>query len=488
MPVLDKDKDLDVSFTIPDDPDALLEVVSDISKVAEIISKHGQEGWDIFQAKVKAASDQKDRGESAEQIALQVETKIHEFLTEHGHEASQPIQFTPDQLDNLLDRNVAMAGRQSRRRGQASRWYDDRSPGAAIDKARIFSDTGEALQAIWAATVPAKAQGLANFTELVAKAGKVQEIQAAYSSHIGSSGGYLLPESFRAEMLEIAHESSVVRANGPTVIPMGTPKVSIPAIHETNRSSNLFGGVTIYWTEESAESTESEAAFKVVVLEPDTMTGYAEIPNETLMDSMASGAFFSNTFPKAMAFEEDYAFLQGSGVGEPYGILNAAAYLPVELESGQTTGVTYENVARIYSRMLPSSLARAVWVLNQDVLFELLTMGLVVGTGGGPMFATNAAPAMPMSLFGRPLVVTEKANALNTQGDISLLDIGFYLIGDLQTQTVASSEHYKFKQRRTAFSLVSRVDGQPWLESAITPRHGNNTLSPFVGITGTGRS
>ena len=477
MPTLD----LDVSFAIPDDSDALEEVMADTNKVAEIITKHGPDGWKAFNAHVAAASKKKDRGEIDEQIAVQVETRFHELLRANGMEVTGGnIDFSPANVERLLSSAGVNASR--------SKFYNDAAPGAAIDKAGIYANTSEAIQSVWATMVPDKAQGLEHYAELRAKAAKVQDVQAAYSSHIGSAGGYLLPESFRTEMLQIAHESAVVRANGATVIPMATPKVSIPAIHETNRSSTLFGGVQIYWTEEDADSTESEAAFKVVVLEPDTMTGYAEIPNETLMDSQASGAYFNLTFPAAMAFEEDEAFLQGSGVGQPLGVLNAGAYLAVELEADQATGVVYENVARMYSRQLPTSMGRSVWVLNQDVLFELLTMGLVVGTGGGPMFQTNAATAMPMTLFGRPIVVTEKANALNTQGDISLIDFGFYLIGDLQTMTVSSSEHYKFKSRRTAFSLVSRVDGQPWLETAITPRRGNNTLSPFVGITGTGRS
>jgi HK97 family phage major capsid protein len=464
--------ELDVSFAIPDDVDAMQEVMADAKKVAEIITKNGPEGWKAFNDHVAAASKTKDRGEMEDQIAEQVELKFHETMQANGFDTEGKL--------NLTSENITAVFEQAHKKQSAH--YSHRAPGAAIDKAGLFADSGEVIQAIWAMEQPAKASGLAGFDDLQAKALKAADIQAAYSSHIGSSGGYLIPESFRAEMLQIAHEQAIVRASGATVIPMGTPKVSIPAIHETNRSSTLFGGVQIYWTEEDAESTASDAKFKVVVLEPDTMTGYAEIPNELLMDAQASGAFFQATFPPAMAFEEDYAFLQGSGVGQPLGVLNAAALIAQAAEGGQTSGVAYENVTKMYSRMLPTSLNRAIWVINQEVLPELLEMGLIVGTGGGPMFQTNAAPGMPMTLFGRPIRVTEKVNGLNTQGDISFVDFGFYLIGDLQTMTVSSSEHYKFKQRQTAFSLVSRVDGQPWLESEITPRHGTNTLSPFVGL------
>jgi HK97 family phage major capsid protein len=90
---------------------------------------------------------------------------------------------------------------------------------------------------------------------------------------------------------------------------------------------------------------------------------------------------------------------------------------------------------------------------------------------------------MPMSLLGRPLVVTEKVSALGTQGDLSFVDFGFYLIGDRQAMSATSSEHYKFNQDVTAFRIIERVDGRPWVQSAITPANGStNTLSPFVQL------
>jgi hypothetical protein len=47
----------------------------------------------------------------------------------------------------------------------------------------------------------------------------------------------------------------------------------------------------------------------------------------------------------------------------------------------------------------------------------------------------------------------------------------------------ARSGDYLFGNDMTAFRIIQRVDGRPWLNSAISPANGSsNTLSPFVEL------
>ena len=87
-----------------------------------------------------------------------------------------------------------------------------------------------------------------------------------------------------------------------------------------------------------------------------------------------------------------------------------------------------------------------------------------------------------MTILGRPVVFTEKAKTVGAAGDISFVDFGYYLIGDRQVMTASSSPHFKFQSDKTAYRIIERVDGRPWLQSAITPQTGSTTLSPFVNI------
>ena len=40
----------------------------------------------------------------------------------------------------------------------------------------------------------------------------------------------------------------------------------------------------------------------------------------------------------------------------------------------------------------------------------------------------------------------------------------------------------QFSSDVTAYKVLERVDGRPWLNTALTPRNGGSTLSPYVTV------
>ncbi len=308
---------------------------------------------------------------------------------------------------------------------------------------------------------------------------------AAASSGEPASGGFLVPEAFRAELLSLSLESSVVRPRA-RIVPMDTSRVVYPFIDETSHASNVFGGVQGYWTPESGAMTDVAATFGRLALEAWKLTAFANVPNELIDDSAISfEAFIRSTFPQALAYFADVAFLTGNGAGQPLGINTAgnAARVSVAKEVGQANDtIVWQNIVKMYSRMLPQSLATAVWVVSPDTFPELATMALSVGTGGGPVWLNNGVGGPPATILGRPVIVSEKVENLGDQGDINFIDFSYYLVGDRQAMTVASSEHFRFQNGETSFKFTERLDGRPWLQSALTPRNGGPTLSPFVTL------
>ena len=132
--------------------------------------------------------------------------------------------------------------------------------------------------------------------------------------------------------------------------------------------------------------------------------------------------------------------------------------------------------------MIPSSLNNAVWVAHPDIIPQLLTMSLTVGTGGSAVYVNNAAEGIPTTIFGRPILFSEHCKTLGTVGDIFFADLSYYVIGDRQGVSIASSPHYRFANGETVWRFTERIDGAPWLNSAITPAEGSNTMSPFVAL------
>ena len=305
------------------------------------------------------------------------------------------------------------------------------------------------------------------------------------SESVPGDGGVLVPEEFRAELLMLALESAVVRPRA-RVIPMGSATLRYPSIRDTSHASNVFGGVVGTWVAEAGtvSSSTNQPTFSAVRLLANKLTAYSEVSNELLQDSVvALEALINTLYPQALAYFEDDAFIAGVGAGQPLGIKNADALISVAKESGQAaTTIVWENILNAYARMLPQALNNAVWIAHNDTFPQLAAMSLTVGTGGSAVWLSNGAGGPPMTILGRPVIFTEKAETLGTAGDLYFVSLDHYLIGDRQAMTMAASDHVLFAADQRAYRLIQRIDGRPWVASALTPRNGTNTVSPYVNI------
>lgn len=363
---------------------------------------------------------------------------------------------------------------QTAKQRQYSAGYNPHAAGATLDKE--FVDAGDFFKTVW------MHQRHPNRMDAETRA-KMDRLVNAFTEMVPADGGFLVPEALRSELLRVSLESGITRSRA-RVIPMETLKVAFPMIDSTTNDGSVHGGMIAYWTEEAAALTQSQARFARLPLEAWKLTGFSKVSNELLADSMISfTALIEQLWPEVLAFFEDQAFITGTGAGEPLGWLNNAATVVLAKETSQAAStIVWANVIKMYARMLPSSLNRAIWVASPDVFPELATMALNVGTGGSAVWLNNGVGGPPATILGRPLIISEKMNTLGAQGDLAFVDLGYYLIGDRQTMSLATSEHSDFANDMTAFRIIQRVTGRPWLQNALTPANGGSTLSPFVEL------
>ncbi len=448
------------AIPVPKNSAELAEMMADPGRLAPVLAD--KDALTSF-IDAYARQQQGDGTELNRAVAEETQRQLANMLRDNGQDTAIK---RPNLDPQAPARNANMLT--SHRQGTA---HNASAAGAVLDQ--HFTDGIDYVRTIWHKN-PAT-----NLGE------KLDALRNAAGSVSPSDGGFLVPEALRSQLLQIALEESVVRPLA-TVVPMDSARVPFPMIDSTTNQGSVFGGMVAYWGEEGAALTDSNPKFGRAVLDAKKLTGLSAVPNELLQDSIVSfSALIESLWPKALAFSEDAAFMSGTGVGEPLGFMGApnTAAIAVAAESGQVAStIVYENIVKMYARMLPSSLSRAVWLCSPDALPELFTMALAVGTGGGPIMVTNAAGPAPMTIFGRPLIVTEKAGALGTRGDISFVDLSYYLVGDRQTMTADSSTDFNFGSDKTTFRIIQRVDGRPWLKSAITPKNGGSTLSPFVEL------
>lgn len=432
-------------ITIPTNAGELEEMLADGGKVANLV----KEGQLAEVVKAYANVTAKKDTDVAAQVREQVQSELADFMRKNDQPTNNIHGLTPG--TNSGNATV----------------FNAKAAGAAVEKE--FNGAADFFQTIWHNTE--------RTPEVMAKLSRVRN---AFSSNDGGSGGFLVPETLRSELLSLSLEESIVRGRA-TVIPMSSPRVVIPSVDASSNVSSVFGGIVGYWTEEVGSITASNATFARSTLDAHKLTAYTQVPNELLADGVAFEAFLQAAFPAALTFYEDDAFMNGNGVGQPLGYQNSAAAVTVTKEAGQLTGtIVWENIVKMYSRMLPGSLSRAVWIVPPAAFPELATMALSVGTGGSAIWLNNGQVGPPMTILGRPVIVSEKAPNLSSAGDIAFVDFSYYLVGDRQAMTATSSPHFKFQTDETAFKVVERVDGRVWLNAAITPKNNGSTLSPVV--------
>jgi HK97 family phage major capsid protein len=462
--------DTDTEFRVPTDPNELELMLGDSQKMARLFEPQNKGLFAEFIGNYANKVLQQNQ-DIATQVRDETQRVIGQFLRDNPP-AAEGAAWSPIDMSTVAP-SAAYSKETSdylKRQGL----FNKKAMGAAIDSEFTGGGAADYFATIWHnANRDAKLQA------------KLSRMRNAFSSTVPSEGGFLIPESLRSELLRVALEDAIVRPRA-RVIPMETLRVPFPAVDETSRVSSVHGGIVAYWTPEGAALTDSSAQFSQIVLDAKKLTTYTEVPNELLSDTIGSfEAFINMMFPEAITFYEDDAYINGNGVGMPLGFRKGPAVISVTKEVGQDAdSIVWENIIKMYSRMLPGSLGRAVWIASIDTFPQLATMALNVGTGGSAIWLNNGAQGPPMTILGRPVIFTEKLPTVGDAGDIMFVDLNYYLIGDRQVMSALSSPHYRFGQDKTAFRIIQRVDGTPWLRSAITPKNNGATLSPFVQIEG----
>jgi HK97 family phage major capsid protein len=315
--------------------------------------------------------------------------------------------------------------------------------------------------------------------------------KAALAESAGDTGGYLVPPEYADGILQLSYSQSVVRRCGPTIIPMSTREWNMPALDYTGTTKGKFadlGGVVATWTEEAAAKTETEPTFKNVRLVYHELSGYTVASNMMRMDAgPALESLLRNLFAKAIALYEDWAFLQGSGAGQPLGVFNSAVLASTVAAS--STFVLSDIADMIAAFQNEGN--RGTWIIHPLVVPKLIQLADGSGASNNLIWINNARENPgALVLMGMPVYtsvcmpVMPPSTSATTLGGALLGDWSKYLIGDRAGLQIDFSEHYKFVNNQGTWRFAKYVDGQPWQNAAMTLADGATTVSPFVTLRG----
>lgn len=322
--------------------------------------------------------------------------------------------------------------------------------------------------------------------------GSLPAVKAAPSG-IGESlpqaGGLLVGSDRNTSILSRVYDSSQLLSRiAMDTVGQNSNGMTYYVEAETSRATgSRRGGVRFYWAAENSAVTTSAPTFAEMELKLKKAAAAVYVTEEQLQDTPALESYVMRIMPEEIRFGVEDSIINGTGTGQPLGILNANCLVTASKEANQTAKtITAKNIVGMWARLWSRSVMNAVWIVNQDVFPQLFALSVPVGTGGQlvymPPGGISGAPYG--TLFGRPVIVHESSATLGTVGDIILADLREYQgieKGGIQS---ASSIHVRFLEGESVYRFIYRVDGQPAWRAALTPFKAGTatTVSPFIAL------
>jgi HK97 family phage major capsid protein len=304
----------------------------------------------------------------------------------------------------------------------------------------------------------------------------------------GAGGGFLVPIQFVGALLDDALTMEKVRPYA-NVVPLTARSANVPIFDYSDGTSSARAGLSLRWGAEATALPEQKAKIADLAMNSKKASIFARVSAELAEDAPLFDKQLSAAMREAVAAGLDAVFLNGTGAGQPLGVLNSGALISVTKESGQSGTLLLQNLAKIAGRLSPASFGRARWLVHPTVVPSLYGMSYTVknvaGTenvGGSYVQAITQDASGELRIFGRPVDVSDACAPLGTVGDVILADWSRYVIALRKDVTIARDTSRYFDSDELAFKLILRLDAQPQDQAAMKLRDGTNTVSPFVTV------
>lgn len=274
-----------------------------------------------------------------------------------------------------------------------------------------------------------------------------KEKAKALAEGTDASGGYLVPDEFRAQIVDWALDKPVIRRYA-TVWPMKSKTLELPA---------LAADVAVYWGSENTSISTTSADFGNVLLTANKLNAIIYLSTELFEDSSIDLVnYLTDRFAQAIYREEDRKFVKGTGTGQPKGIL--------QYTLGGTKNVakagTADDLIDTYWRLPQSHRDNAVWLMSN---LTIANVSKLKDSNGQYLLIRPTDGSLPR-LMGRP--VLEQNDCGNT---IIFGDLRFYYIGDRRQLSVKTTTEGAgtFEKDQIAIKVTERVDGRLALTRAF---------------------
>jgi len=267
------------------------------------------------------------------------------------------------------------------------------------------------------------------------------------------------------------------------VVPMDSTTLKLPVLNQAGTSpsgstsqSCFGGGVYGTFVSEDADAVEHEPAFVNLTLTAARYTSYTKLTPEIRMTNVVDlENFLVGEFGRAFLRDMDYYTIHGSGSTQPTGILDHAG--TVEIGRNTASTVKYVDLVNMIAHYV--GMNDGFWICHPTCLAQI--MQLQDGAGNAVWQPSAQAP-ITGGLFGMPLVISEMAATLGSDGDVFLVNKNAIAAGQLRDVTISISDYVDFLTGRRTYRVDSWVDAKPLHAGTFLLNDGSTEVSGIIQL------
>lgn len=282
-----------------------------------------------------------------------------------------------------------------------------------------------------------------------------RQISNVLQEGIDPQGGYLVPDEYDKRLIDILTEENVMRTLGTNITTSGEHKINIAATKPAAA-----------WIEEGGTLTFGDATFDQIILDAHKLHVAIKVTEELLYDNAFNlENYILTQFGKALSNAEEDAFINGTGIGQPLGILAETGGAQVGVTSTSSTKVTADEIINLVYSLKRPYRKNAVFLANDVCVAELRKLK---DNNGQYLWQPSLQAGEPDRVLGYK-VYTSPYFPVPTAGGTAVAfgDFSYYNIGDRGTRSFAELKELFAGNGMIGFVAKERVDGKLVLPEAI---------------------
>ena len=276
----------------------------------------------------------------------------------------------------------------------------------------------------------------------------------------GGVGGYLVPEDFYNQVVEIMQAYGGMRQGATILTTSGGNDLPVPKGDDTSNTGEIVD-------EGSQVNSTTDPTFTQMILKAYNYSSKIVRVGYALLQDEAVGfeSLLANMLATRIGRITNTHFTTGDDTNKPDGIMNSAE--DGSVTSTNETSVTYGDLVSLMHSVDPAYQANGSWMFNDGTL-ALIKKMQVGSSDARPLWVPGVAVREPNTILGKPYIVNQDMPA-HTEGLKAMIfgDLSQYFIRDVRGMAMMRLTERYADYLQVGFMLFSRHDGGLAVPSAV---------------------